>query len=82
MCSVLWVLSAVVLVYLMLLTAFVGSVFFVPVRGCPRHVGVAESDSLCMLVCHRVVCSKASADRGCHMVSVTDPYSRIRGFLD
>jgi hypothetical protein len=22
------------------------------------------------------------ADRGCHMVSVTDPYSRILGFLD
>jgi hypothetical protein len=23
-----------------------------------------------------------SADRGCHMVSVTDPYGRILGFLD
>jgi hypothetical protein len=22
------------------------------------------------------------ADRGCHVVSVTDPYSRIHGFLD
>jgi CBS-domain-containing membrane protein len=22
------------------------------------------------------------ADRGCHMVSVTDPYGRILGFLD
>jgi hypothetical protein len=22
------------------------------------------------------------ADRGCHVVSVTDPYSRILGFLD
>jgi hypothetical protein len=24
----------------------------------------------------------AFADRGCHVVSVTDPYSRILGFLD
>jgi hypothetical protein len=23
-----------------------------------------------------------SADRGCHVVSVTDPYARIVGFLD
>jgi hypothetical protein len=25
---------------------------------------------------------QAFADRGCHVVSVTDPYSRILGFLD
>jgi CBS-domain-containing membrane protein len=24
----------------------------------------------------------AFADRGCHMVSVTDPYGRVVGFLD
>jgi CBS-domain-containing membrane protein len=23
-----------------------------------------------------------SADKGCHMISVTDPYGRIIGFLD
>jgi hypothetical protein len=31
--------------------------------------------------CRRSDC-QLSADRGCHMVSVTDPYGRILGFLD
>jgi hypothetical protein len=28
------------------------------------------------------VVANLSADRGCHVVSVTDPYGRILGFLD
>jgi hypothetical protein len=31
--------------------------------------------------CRRSDC-KLSSDRGCHVVSVTDPYGRILGFLD
>jgi hypothetical protein len=31
--------------------------------------------------CRRSDC-KLFADRGCHVVSVTDPYGRILGFLD
>jgi hypothetical protein len=31
--------------------------------------------------CRRIDC-RLFADRGCHVVSVTDPYGRILGFLD
>jgi hypothetical protein len=33
-------------------------------------------------ICCYESCYKWTPDRGCHVVSVTDPYGRILGFLD
>jgi hypothetical protein len=41
----------------------------------------ANYTDLANLACPRSDCQRF-ADRGCHVVSVTDPYGRILGFLD